>query len=145
MKRYRAKRDTQSENGWFIPGGEIVDINPDDFEEVEEESLCVCDRCLRKKGKGYWSEEETRLHCNKCGKAVSSPVDKDVIVRAWLECPECIELEDETLKLIDLATFEKSVDLDTAHENERKMVEKLNESVTAYNQLQKQVKEIKEK
>ena len=32
-----------------------------------------------------------RLKCNKCGKSVSTEVSKETIVRAWLECPECIE------------------------------------------------------
>lgn len=32
-----------------------------------------------------------RLRCNKCGKDVSTPVPDDTIVRAWIECPECIE------------------------------------------------------
>jgi len=39
-----------------------------------------------------------RLHCNRCGKSVSTwfiPMptetpDKGLIVRAWIECPECI-------------------------------------------------------
>lgn len=39
------------------------------------------------------------LHCNKCGKQVSTgfiPIptetpDKGIIVRAWIECPECME------------------------------------------------------
>ena len=32
-----------------------------------------------------------RLHCNICGKIVSSEVPENITVRAWLECPECIE------------------------------------------------------
>ena len=32
-----------------------------------------------------------RLHCNRCGKVVSTPVPDDTIVRAWIECPECVE------------------------------------------------------
>lgn len=31
-----------------------------------------------------------RIHCNQCGKSVSSEVPSDTIVRAWVECPECI-------------------------------------------------------
>lgn len=31
-----------------------------------------------------------RIHCNKCGKSVSSEVPDDTIVRAWVECPECV-------------------------------------------------------
>jgi len=37
------------------------------------------------------SNETERIHCMKCGKSVSTPVPKDTIVRAWVECPECIE------------------------------------------------------
>lgn len=32
-----------------------------------------------------------RLHCNRCRKAVSTPVPDDTIIRAWIECPECVE------------------------------------------------------
>lgn len=33
-----------------------------------------------------------RIHCNKCGKSVSTEVPDDTIVRAWVECPECVKL-----------------------------------------------------
>ena len=33
-----------------------------------------------------------RIHCNQCGKSVSSEVPDDTIVRAWVECPECVKL-----------------------------------------------------
>lgn len=33
----------------------------------------------------------TRLRCNRCGKSVSTEVDAGTIVRAWIECPECID------------------------------------------------------
>jgi hypothetical protein len=44
------------------------------------------------------------LHCHNCGKQVSTgyiPVptdtpDKGLIVRAWIECPECIEKKNES-------------------------------------------------
>lgn len=39
------------------------------------------------------------LYCNRCGKQVSTGFfavptetpDKGIIIRAWIECPECIE------------------------------------------------------
>ena len=31
-----------------------------------------------------------RLTCNKCGKPVSTEVPDDTVVRAWIECPECV-------------------------------------------------------
>lgn len=39
------------------------------------------------------------LHCNNCGKQVSTGFypeptetpDKGIIIRAWIECPECME------------------------------------------------------
>ena len=34
-----------------------------------------------------------RLHCHRCGKAVSTPVPNPTVVRAFIECPECIEAE----------------------------------------------------
>lgn len=41
------------------------------------------------------------LHCSRCGKQVSTGFtpeptdtpDKGLIVRAWIECPECIEAQ----------------------------------------------------
>ncbi len=35
-----------------------------------------------------------KLHCNTCGKAVSTEVPDDTIVRGYIECPECIEEEE---------------------------------------------------
>jgi DNA-directed RNA polymerase subunit RPC12/RpoP len=32
-----------------------------------------------------------RIRCMNCGKSVSTPVPKETVVRAWVECPECIE------------------------------------------------------
>lgn len=34
---------------------------------------------------------EHRLRCNGCGKSVSTGVPDHTLVRAWIECPECIE------------------------------------------------------
>lgn len=31
------------------------------------------------------------IHCSRCGKLVSSPVPAGTIVRAFIECPECVE------------------------------------------------------
>jgi len=39
------------------------------------------------------AEETERIWCMKCGKSVSTPVPKGTLVRAWVECPECIEKE----------------------------------------------------
>lgn len=35
-----------------------------------------------------------KIRCNKCGKAVSTEVPNETIVRAYIECPECIEKEE---------------------------------------------------
>lgn len=35
------------------------------------------------------------VHCSKCGKRVSNEVPEDLVVRAWIECPECIESSGE--------------------------------------------------
>jgi RNA polymerase-binding transcription factor DksA len=32
-----------------------------------------------------------RVRCMTCGKSVSNPLLVAVIIRAWVECPECIE------------------------------------------------------
>jgi hypothetical protein len=35
-----------------------------------------------------------RIHCCRCGASVSSPVPENTIVRAWVECEQCIEKGD---------------------------------------------------
>ena len=32
-----------------------------------------------------------RVRCSACGKSVSNPLPVAVIIRAWVECPECVE------------------------------------------------------
>ncbi len=32
-----------------------------------------------------------RLKCSRCHKEVSSEISEGTVVRAWVECPECIE------------------------------------------------------
>ena len=33
------------------------------------------------------------VRCDRCGKRVSNEVSEELIIRAWVECPECIEGE----------------------------------------------------
>jgi len=33
------------------------------------------------------------VHCSVCGKKVSNEVSEELVVRAWVGCPECIEEE----------------------------------------------------
>lgn len=35
------------------------------------------------------------VYCSKCGKRVSNEVPEDLVVRAWIECPECLEAKKE--------------------------------------------------
>jgi len=34
------------------------------------------------------------IRCNRCGKPVSAPLP-DFLLRAWVECPECVEKQPE--------------------------------------------------
>lgn len=46
------------------------------------------------------AQNTKRLHCAGCGKSVSSRVPEGTVVRAFIECPECIEKHgEETLTL----------------------------------------------
>jgi len=36
-----------------------------------------------------------KIRCSKCGKAVSSEVPDNTVIRAWVECPECIKMHKE--------------------------------------------------
>jgi len=38
-----------------------------------------------------------KLRCFTCGKIVSTEVPEDTIVRACLECPECLEKEEDKM------------------------------------------------
>ena len=40
------------------------------------------------------SEETERIRCSNCGKSVSTPVQKGTVIIAYIQCPECIELEE---------------------------------------------------
>ena len=33
------------------------------------------------------------IRCGTCGKIVSTPVPDETVIRAYIECPECIEKE----------------------------------------------------
>ena len=50
------------------------------------------------------------LKCNECGKPVSTEVPDGTIVRAWIECPECCEEDDED-------AWGDSFDRETSSEN----------------------------
>lgn len=36
------------------------------------------------------SESQKVIHCSRCGAAVSTAVPSDTVIRAWVECPECV-------------------------------------------------------
>lgn len=38
----------------------------------------------------------SNIRCSNCGKIVSTPVPKNTVVRAWVECPECLEEAEKT-------------------------------------------------
>ena len=55
------------------------------------------------------------VHCSRCGKRVSNELLEEILVRAWVECPECIEkqldmIEDtpETVRAAFIADAEAS-------------------------------------
>ena len=35
------------------------------------------------------------ITCNKCGEPVSTDVPDDTVIRAWVECPECKEEDND--------------------------------------------------
>jgi len=56
----------------------------------------------------------SHVKCSKCGKQVSNEVPERLIVRAWIECPECIELE----KKLSEAHTDRIIKLAGAEDNE---------------------------
>jgi hypothetical protein len=46
--------------------------------------------------------EWSQIHCSNCGQAVSSKVPKGTVVRAWIECEDCVKKEkDESQPEVD--------------------------------------------
>lgn len=52
-----------------------------------------------------------RLTCTSCGKSVSTEVPEDTIVRAALECPECLQKENERMAKLNTTLREVLADL----------------------------------
>ena len=42
-----------------------------------------------------------KIHCNRCGKSVSTEVPEETVVRAWVECPECIVAQEKPRTCFD--------------------------------------------
>lgn len=42
-----------------------------------------------------WTKKPERIRCAKCGKSVSTLVPANTVIRACVQCPECIEKEAE--------------------------------------------------
>lgn len=40
------------------------------------------------------------VRCSGCGKQVSTPVPRGTVIRAWIECPECIESRQDKTKIL---------------------------------------------
>lgn len=55
-----------------------------------------------------------KIRCMRCGTPVSSEVPDDTIIRAYVQCPECIEKERdmiESSQLRDKAILERCIEL----------------------------------
>lgn len=76
------------------------------------------------------------LYCNNCGKQVSTgfyPLrtdtpDKGIIVRAWIECPECIELRGDKQMSDDRVTLEEVFTYQEADENQIASMQRIRQS-----------------
>lgn len=51
------------------------------IEHPGESLVLACLKCWRM----------TVVRCSRCGKGVSTPIPEDTVIRAWIECPECLE------------------------------------------------------
>lgn len=43
-------------------------------------------------------DDTYRVRCSQCGRSVSSPLPVAVVVRAWVECPECVAQRDARVR-----------------------------------------------
>jgi len=41
------------------------------------------------------------IRCSRCSKRVSSPVSEDTVIRAWIECPECLQKQQDEVLTCD--------------------------------------------
>ena len=71
--------------------------------KIHTDPNCTCHMC-HPENYSFGESKLSYLHCNECGKQVSSGFVPAVIegfeglvVRAWIECPECIEKRNEAL------------------------------------------------
>ncbi len=55
-------------------------------EHVDATNYWICAECAARKG-----VKRGAVHCSRCGKRVSNQVVEELVVRAWVECPECIK------------------------------------------------------
>lgn len=54
--------------------------------------------------------EMQQLRCNRCAKTVSTLVPDGTIIRAWVECPECLAIEIEMEEMAGLRTAASASD-----------------------------------
>lgn len=53
---------------------------------------------------------EKNVHCSTCGKVVSGTMDGTFVVRAYVECPECIEKQpDKDTRILALETSMREI------------------------------------
>jgi len=79
---------------WFLdlPEGEVASlprhadwpcgVDPDDWQRIGK----ALDAYRAARG-----QAPERIPCSRCGKPVSTSVPPQTIVRAWIDCPECVE------------------------------------------------------
>lgn len=64
------------------------------------------------------SEKAIRFRCYGCGKAVSSPLPRDAILRAIAWCPECIEARrDQYITPEDARRFRELIEHSSGNED----------------------------
>lgn len=88
---------------------------------------------------GFTAAPCARLHCSQCGKSVSTPFtpeptdtpDKGLIVRAWIECPECLEAKNQETLLLEVAGFLTLIAKDIHPANEAAQAKELLEKIGA--------------
>jgi DNA replication initiation complex subunit (GINS family) len=89
---------------WLSVWRDASDLPPDSLIEEEkqaytqlvaliEQSVTTNQQVEQQKDseKDDWISRNRQLKCYDCGKPVSTPVPKDTVVRAVVECPECIQ------------------------------------------------------
>lgn len=89
----RAVLDQIQERGGSEGTGQWLVLNPSAAVELAGVGLEIAGRAISAASAGLAHGTRSRVLCSVCGASVSNELRGEVIVRAWVCCPECVTKE----------------------------------------------------